>query len=103
MLIKFGMLQTEYKAEVKFHKGIEVTNDEDGNKVENMIELPEYISGDCCDPKCERVVKNGEECFIDTWAHDGAIFCDQCGKCLRYARQAATMRGEKAEDIRETN
>ena len=100
MLIKFGLLQTEYKAKVKYRKGIEVSYDEVKGKVETIIELPEYIPGDCCDLKCPRVVKHGEECFIDTWATNGALFCDQCGKCLRYARKAAQIRGESPEEIK---
>lgn len=52
--------------------------------------------GKCADEMCPRQVKNGDSCYIDL-LNDGAILCDNCGKCLRYARKCAVRRGEPIE------
>lgn len=54
----------------------------------------------CSDNLCPRVInsdknKLSEECFIDLLT--GGTLCDQCGKCLRYARKKAHQRGESIE------
>lgn len=45
---------------------------------------------ECADHKCERVVKKGDECFIDM--QSSSVYCDGCGKCKRYVRKRAEQR-----------
>lgn len=99
MEIKCGLLETEYKADVKNRQGIETTY-EDGKKIETIIDLSEHIDGHCCDGMCPRVLKHDEICFIDTWNPNGSVYCHQCGQCLKYERRKASDRGESARDIK---
>ena len=52
--------------------------------------------GDCADDVCTRKVMDGDNCFIDL-LNNGAVLCEICGKCLRYARKCADRRGEPIE------
>jgi hypothetical protein len=45
----------------------------------------------CADHKCVRVIKVRDNCWMD---EDGRIFCEQCGKCLKFHRRRAAERGE---------
>lgn len=46
--------------------------------------------------KCYAVIKNGDDYFIDLF-FNARTLCDDCGKCLRYARKKANQRGEPVE------
>jgi hypothetical protein len=53
--------------------------------------LPEGIDTlECQDELCSRLIKEGDDCFID--AKENAIYCEQCGKCVRYHRKKAAER-----------
>lgn len=54
----------------------------------------------CSDSICPRIINGNknilsEDCFLDLLS--GEMLCDQCGKCLRYARKMAHRRGEPIE------
>ncbi len=59
--------------------------------------MPATHGGDvpleCSDDKCNRKIINGGAYFMDV-LENGAILCDDCGKCLRYTRKKAHERGE---------
>jgi hypothetical protein len=40
----------------------------------------------CADSKCNRLIRAGDFCFIDT-TDQGGILCELCGPCVRYARK----------------
>jgi len=50
----------------------------------------------CTDHKCGRTIFREMPCFVDT--ETGAIYCDPCGLCLRYARKRAALRAAKAAE-----
>lgn len=101
---RFGMLHTEYSSKVKYIKKEALDLDGDGNPqfdddgkmIKKMIEIPESIPGSCVDSKCGRKVKDEEPCFIDTLSKNGDLYCDACGKCLRYERKMEARREEIA-------
>jgi hypothetical protein len=49
----------------------------------------------CADEKCPRAILPGDSCLFD---EDGRIFCEGCGKALRYHRKKAAQRGELYEE-----
>ena len=53
------------------------------------------IETDCSDNLCPRKINKSENCFLDLLS--GEMLCEQCGKCLRYARKKAHQRGEPIE------
>lgn len=75
---------------------------------DNYKLLPHEYTGpvkECSDEKCYRKIGQylvnkqvviTKECFLDL-LNDGAMLCDNCGKCLRYARKHAVRRGEPIE------
>jgi len=44
----------------------------------------------CADEKCGRLIIDASYCFVDTI--NGATYCDDCGKCVRYSRKMAKQR-----------
>lgn len=46
----------------------------------------------CSDDKCPRMIRVGELMYVDV--NNGSMFCDSCGKCIRYARKKSYQRGE---------
>lgn len=75
---------------------------------DNYKLLPHEYTGpakQCEDEICTRLIGQRlvnkqvvieKECFLDL-LNDGAMLCDNCGKCLRYARKHAVRRGEPIE------
>jgi hypothetical protein len=47
----------------------------------------------CSDNKCGRDVMFGEACFIDIQTNN--VYCESCGKCLRYERKKEEERRQK--------
>jgi len=45
----------------------------------------------CADLKCTRAILPGVVVFVDV---GGRVFCEGCGKALRYHRKKAAQRGE---------
>lgn len=45
----------------------------------------------CADNRCTRALLPGVVLFVDV---DGRVFCEGCGKALRYHRKKAAQRGE---------
>lgn len=72
MKLEYGLLKTEYQAKEN-SKG-------------------ELIPSLCGDEKCDRLVSPNEACFFDTTKN--LVYCDSCGKCVRYSRKKAVQRGE---------
>jgi len=54
----------------------------------------EEVESPCQDVICTRVVKSGQEYFMDILSGDPVTYCYDCGLCLRYARKKASQRGE---------
>jgi hypothetical protein len=52
----------------------------------------------CSDYKCGRYVEDGAECF---WDEKGAVYCADCGKCLRYARKKEAQREVNCNVLRD--
>jgi len=91
--LKFGMLHTVYTAKEEFveHEQIVVVDNEETIQV---ITESNRIPVVCSDEKCSRAVEHEDPCFIDTKSEDGDVYCDSCGKCLRYARKMESRRRE---------
>lgn len=95
--IQFGMLQTVYQAEGVDEQETEYITNEDGEIEEKITTFTKYIPVRCTDPKCGRLVKNEDPCFIDGLSENGDVYCDACGKCLRYSRKKAAEREKMAK------
>ena len=94
--IKFGMLQTIYQAEgVEQETTEEVVNDE-GETEEIITTFTKYLPVTCSDEKCNTLIRNEDPCFVDSLSENGDVYCDSCGKCLRYARKKAAEREKLA-------
>jgi hypothetical protein len=90
--IRFGMLEMRYTAEVTYIESIVDETDENGKITKKKITEKKYLQGGCKDPKCHRMVKHDEMCFIDTFSKKGDLYCSNCGKCLRYQRKKESER-----------
>jgi len=97
--LRFGMLQTVYTAEEEVKVRIKKVIDKDGEEVEQKEQYSEFPPARCADKKCGRAIAHEAPCFID--ASTGATWCDNCGKCERYARKKAAQRAEKADAKKE--
>jgi len=53
-----------------------------------------HESRNCDDDKCGRVIETMDRCFIEM----DNLYCDSCGKCLRYSRKKEAQRA-KSERI----
>lgn len=91
--LKFGMLQTVYTAEEEVKVRTKKILNKDGEKIEQKEQYSVFAPAQCADQKCGRSVSHNTPCFID--AQTGSVWCDDCGKCERYARKKAAER-EKA-------
>lgn len=93
--LKFGMLHTVYTGEAIIEE-VEVTVlNEDGEEETVIEQIEKHGHAICVDPKCGRMVKHNEHCFIDVLSANGDLYCDSCGKCIRYARKKAEQRKQK--------
>ncbi len=45
---------------------------------------------ECGDTKCSRRVNRDDTCWVDV--DQKVVFCDSCGRCVRYARKKAAER-----------
>jgi len=96
--LQYGMLQTIYTGEETIRtKKIKVL--EDGKEIEQVEQYATYAPVKCADPKCGRMVVHNAPCFIDS--QTGGVWCDDCGKCERYARKRAAMREAKRAEMAE--
>ena len=100
--LRNGMLQTSYDADyddIETIKKVKDGVDEEGNTIfiERKTITQVFKPIRCKDFKCPRSVINKDACFIDTWSEGGDVYCDSCGKCLRYERKMEIKR----RDIRE--
>jgi hypothetical protein len=90
--LKHGMLQTVYTGEetirTRTYKVLE-----NGEEIEKTEQYATYAPVMCADKKCGRMVAHNAPCFIDSAT--GEVWCDDCGKCERYARKRAAMREAK--------
>ena len=78
------------------------------SSTDNYKLIPHEYTGPakiCADELCTRKIGHyrinkqmviTKECFLDL-LNDGSMLCDNCGKCLRYARKCAVRRGEPIE------
>lgn len=90
--LKFGMLQTIYTAEEEIIVKTKMVKDDEGKEIEQKEQISKRIPISCTDPKCGRAIVHDAPCFVDTQSPDGDVYCDDCGKCLRYARKKAAQR-----------
>ena len=49
----------------------------------------------CSDPKCGRFVSNGDPCF---YADGEILYCDACGRCVRYSRKKEVQRKQQIKE-----
>jgi len=91
--LKFGMLQTVYTGTESLEQ-IEETVVVDNKEVVRVRQVSNFSPTACRDEKCNRMIEHEDPCFIDTWPDEGEVYCDSCGKCLRYERKMADRRGE---------
>ncbi len=90
------MLYTVYTGESIIEQ-IPVTKiNENGEEYEAIEQIEKHGTIVCSDEKCGRLVRHNEPCFIDAKTSNGAVYCDSCGKCIRYARKREEMRKAKA-------
>ncbi len=87
MDIRYGMLNIKYDADITFIDTTIVEIDENGDEVHKPIQIPDPTPGKCSGDHCGKAIRNQESCFVDTQESDGRIYCDSCGKCLRYTRK----------------
>lgn len=79
----------------------------DANHETRQMLMPHEHNGserECADDQCTRLIGGAKwprNCFIDLLTN-GQILCDNCGKCLRYARKMAVRRGEPIESALQT-
>ena len=97
--LKYGMLQTIYTAEEEIVVRTKKIRDAKGQEIEQKEQISKRIPIRCADPKCGRPVVHDAPCFVDTTSPNGDVYCDDCGKCLRYARKKAAQR--KAAGVQE--
>lgn len=95
--LKFGILQTVYTGDSIVEEIVVTKIDEDGNEYEQKSQIEKHGRIVCCDEKCGRFVQHKEPCFIDVLSENGDVYCDSCGKCLRYSRKREAARREKAK------
>lgn len=93
--LKFGMLHTVYTGESIIEEIKHMRVDEDGNEYEEIEQIEKHGIVVCSDPKCGRFIQHDEPCFVDTMTENGNVYCDSCGKCIRYERKRAKMRENK--------
>ena len=93
--LKFGMLQTIYTGEEETKTRTIKVPGEDGKEIEQVEQYSVFKPVRCADPKCGRTISHNAPCFID--ATTGSVWCDDCGKCERYARKKAAQREERAK------
>lgn len=91
--LRFGMLQTIYTAEEDVRVRMKKVLDENGKEIEQKEQYSVFKPVRCADQKCGRMVAHNIPCFVDS--ETGQVWCDDCGKCERYARKKAAER-EKA-------
>ena len=101
--LRFGMLQTTYEAdydEIKKVKKVKNGVDEEGKDIfiERVTTEQVFKPVRCADHKCTRSVINKDPCFVDTWSDQGDVYCDGCGKCVRYERKMEAKRQELAKN-----
>ena len=89
--LSYGLLHTVYSAEEITEQVVEEVVDEEGNIEEKITNVSKFISVVCADEKCGRSIQNGNECFVDA-LNEGDVYCDPCGKCLRYERKKEQQR-----------
>jgi hypothetical protein len=97
--LRFGMLETVYTGDEtieKIEETVSVYNKEteEHEEVVRQRQVSHFSTATCKDEKCGRGVAHSEPCFIDTWTENGTVYCDSCGKCIRYERKMADRRGE---------
>jgi hypothetical protein len=90
--LKFGMLQTIYTAEEEIVTKEIKAKDAKGKDIVRKEQTSKRIPIRCADPKCGRPVIHDAPCFVDTNSPNGDVYCDDCGKCLRYERKKAAQR-----------
>jgi hypothetical protein len=92
--LKHGMLHTVYTGEAIIEEVRITKTDEDGVEFESVEQIETHGMIVCCDPKCGRIVKHNEACFVDV-VNKGNVYCDSCGKCIRYSRKKEELRNVK--------
>ena len=95
--LRFGMLHTVYTG-AEAQEEIEQTYVENNKEKKRKITISKRKPVVCKDSKCGRRVAHEDVCFVDTHSDNGDIYCDSCGKCLRYERKMAARRKELAEE-----
>ena len=67
------------------------------DRIHGLLETVHLIDKgvNCYDVKCVRVNELGDTILVDL---DGRVFCEGCGKSLRYFRKKAAQRGEAYEE-----
>lgn len=93
--LKYGMLHTVYTGESIIEEIITVKTNEDGDDYEEKQQIEKHGNITCSDEKCGRLVRHNEMCFVDTQSEHGNIYCDACGKCIRYTRKRSAIRKHK--------
>lgn len=88
--LKYGMLHTVYTGESIIEEFTVTKVDDDGKEYEEKQQIEKHGSIVCSDSKCGRLVKHNESCFVD--AQTGDLFCDACGKCIRFSRKREALR-----------
>ena len=96
--LKYGMLYTVYTGEPIIEEITVTKTDEDGVEYEEIEQIEKYGFVGCSDDKCGRPIQHNEPCFVDTRSESGSIYCDSCGKCIRYARKRESLRKVKNTD-----
>lgn len=92
--LKHGMLHTVYTGEAIIEEVRVTKTDEDGKEYEVIEQIETNGMIVCSDPKCGRIVRHNEACFVDV-LDKGKVYCDPCGKCIRFARKREELRAIK--------
>lgn len=94
--LRYGMLHTVYTGESIIEEIKTIEADENGIEHEKITQIEKHGDIICSDPKCGRLVRHNECCFVDAISTNGNIYCDSCGKCIRFSRKREATRKQKA-------